>query len=77
MSGCVKVEHVRQKKCWNFTTRDENFGVNFYELKRNHARSLFPREDEIVTLEQNTNQEIEVIVDPMSVPCMQLLSPHV
>ena len=49
----------------------------FYELKETNARSLFPREDEIVTLEQNTNQEIEVIVDPMSVPCMQLMSPHV
>ena len=61
-SGCVKVDHVRQKKCSSFTTMtDENFGVRFYELKETNCRSHFPREDEIVTLEHNTNQEIEVI----------------
>ena len=62
MSGCVKVDHVRQKKCWNFTTKDHHFGVNFYELKETNCRSLFLREDELVTLEHNTNQEIEVII---------------
>ena len=60
-SGCVEVDHVRQKKSWNFATRD-HFGVNFYELKETNCRSLFPREDELVTLEHNTNQEIEVII---------------
>ena len=61
MSGCVKVEQIRQKKSWNFTTRDKNFGVNFYELKETNVRPLFLREDELVILEHNTNQEIEVI----------------
>ena len=59
-SGCVQVAHVRQKKSWNFT-RDEHIGVNFYELKETNARSLFPpMENEPVTLEHNTSQEIEV-----------------
>ena len=63
MSGCVKVEHVRQKKSWNFTTNDEQcFGVNFYELKEISVRLLPLTEDEVVTLEHgNNNQEIEVI----------------
>ena len=61
-SGCVKVDHARQKKCWNvIATREENFGVRLYELKETNTRPLFPREDEIVTLEHNTNQEIEII----------------
>ena len=61
MSGFVQVEHVRQKKSWSFTTRDEHFGVSLCELKETNTRSHFPREDELVTLEYNTNQEIEVI----------------
>ena len=61
-SGCVKVDHVRQKKYWSFTNMgDEHFGVRFYKLKETNCRSRFPREDELVTLEHNTNQEIEVI----------------
>ena len=40
---------------------DEHFGVRFYKLKETNCRSRFPREDELVTLEHNTNQEIEVI----------------
>ena len=62
-SGCVKVEHVRQKKSWNFTTNDEQcFGVNFYKLKETSVRLLPLTEDEVVTLEHsNNNQEIEVI----------------
>ena len=59
-SGCVKVEHVRQKRSWNFTTKENSFGINFYELKETNARPLSPKEDEIVTLEHNANQEIEV-----------------
>ena len=58
-SGCVKVEHVRQKKSWNLHT-SEHFGINFYELKETNARPLSPKEDELVTLEHHTNQEIEV-----------------
>ena len=61
MSSCVQVEHVRQKKSWSFTTRDEHFGVVLCELKETNTRPLFLTEDELVTLEHNTNQEIEVI----------------
>ena len=57
----MKVEHVRQKRSWNFTTKENNFGINFYELKETNARPLSPMEDEMVTLEHNTNQEIEVL----------------
>ena len=60
ISGCVLVEHVRQKKSWNFTTRDENFGVSLCELKETNTRSPSPMEDEIITLRYNSNQEIEV-----------------
>ena len=58
LSG-VKVEHVRQKKTRNFVTKD-TVGVNVYELKETNTRPLSPKEDEIVTLEYKTNQEIEV-----------------
>ena len=60
LSGGVKIEHVRQKKTRNFVTKDTGFGVNVYELKETNTRPLSPMEDEIVTLEHNTNQEIEV-----------------
>ena len=63
MSGCVKVEHVRQKKTQNFTTTDRLFGVNLSEIKEINVRSHYPEEDELVTLEYNTNQEIEVTMD--------------
>ena len=57
----MKVEHVRQKKSWNLhKCTSEHFGINFYELKETNARPLSPKEDELVTLEHNTNQEIEV-----------------
>ena len=61
MCGCVKVEHIRQKKTRTFSTTDHQFGINFYELKETNVRPPFPMEDEIlVTLEHHTNQEIEV-----------------
>ena len=59
-SGCVKVEHVRQKKSWNMLTSEHAFRINFYELKETNTRPLSPKEDELVTLEHHTNQEIEV-----------------
>ena len=59
LSSGIKVEHVQQKKTRNFVTKD-TVGVNVYELKETNTRPLSPKEDEIVTLEHKTNQEIEV-----------------
>ena len=68
----MKVEHVRQKKSWNLLTSEHAFGINFYELKETNARPLSPKEDELVTLEHHTNQEIEVPLVNLSVlPCLQ------
>ena len=55
MSGCVQVEHVRQKKSWSFTSRDEHFGVVLCELKA--IRPLFLTEDELATLEHSHSSE--------------------
>ena len=60
MSDCVKVEHVRQKRSWIFTTRDHQFGVNLCELKEINTRPFSSMKDEMVTLEHNASQEIEV-----------------
>ena len=73
LSGGVKVEHVRQKKTRNFVTKDTGLGVNVYELKETNTRPLSPKEDEIVTLEHKTNQEIPVEVNFSSL-CSSLWS---
>ena len=57
--GCVKTEHVRQKRRWNFTTC-EGFQVHFFELKESITRSLNQENEVVFELEEKENQEIEV-----------------
>ena len=58
--GCVRVEHIRQKKKYDFTTNIGNHVISLYELKESNVRPLHIVVDQEVELEQNDNQEIEV-----------------
>ena len=57
--GYVRIEHVRQKRNWRFTTH-EGFEIHFYELKESNARPLNQEKEVVFVLEEKENQEIEV-----------------
>ena len=55
----MRIEHVRQKRNWRFTTH-EGFEIHFYELKESNARPLNQEKEVVFVLEEKENQEIEV-----------------